>query len=104
MSAAMSMQQIDPAHADGECQLPAITGAVAHKLKQPLSVAWGYTELLLEAPNCELDATTLHCLREIDASLRRMDEVINRLQHTPLHAAPESPDQARIVDLGVVPS
>ena len=57
-----------------------LAGAVAHKLKQPLAVAWGYMELLLEEPRPDLDPTTLRYLREIDMSLRTMDEVVNKLQ------------------------
>jgi two-component system cell cycle response regulator len=60
--------------------LTQLAGAVAHKLKQPLSVAWGYVELLLEAPRTDLDATTLHYLHEIDQALRSMDHVVNMLQ------------------------
>jgi signal transduction histidine kinase len=56
------------------------SGAVAHKLKQPLAVAWGYLELLLDDPNCDLAPSTLRYLREIEASLHTMDDVINKLQ------------------------
>jgi signal transduction histidine kinase len=60
--------------------LAELAGAVAHKLKQPLAVAWGYMELLLEDGAMDLDPKTLHYLKEIDESLRLMDQVINRLQ------------------------
>jgi signal transduction histidine kinase len=55
-------------------------GAVAHKLKQPLAVAWGYVELLLDDPNCDLAPSMLHYLHEIETSLHCMDEIINKLQ------------------------
>ena len=32
-----------------------LAGAVAHKLKQPLAVAWGYLELLFDDPRIGLD-------------------------------------------------
>ena len=54
-------------------------GAVAHKLKQPLAVAWGYLELILDDPST-LDPTTLRYLREIQLAVQSMDEIVNRLQ------------------------
>jgi signal transduction histidine kinase len=60
--------------------LSQVAGAVAHKLKQPLAVAWGYMELLLDERSAELDPATLRYLKEIDESLRIMDQVIDRLQ------------------------
>jgi signal transduction histidine kinase len=89
----------DPAHDDAERVLSLVTGAVAHKLKQPLSVAWGYTELLLEAPPADFDPTTLHCLREIDASLRRMDDVINQLQHATMGPTRRSAGGGEMLEL-----
>ena len=54
-------------------------GAVAHKLKQALAVAWGYLELILDdAPT--LDPTILRYLREIQLAVQSMDEMVNRLQ------------------------
>jgi len=100
----MSMHESDPAHDGAEGLLPLITGAVAHELKQPLSVAWGYTELLLEAPPSELDPTTLRCLHEIDASLRRMHEVINRLQHATVPPLRQPADDAERRDLDMSPA
>ena len=57
-----------------------LAGAVAHKLKQPLAVAWGYLELLLDDPNLQLAPSTVRYLREIQESLHTMDSVINKLQ------------------------
>jgi signal transduction histidine kinase len=57
-----------------------LAGAVAHKLKQPLAVAWGYLELMLDDPDLELDPKTLGYLTAIQDSLRTMDEVVNNLQ------------------------
>jgi signal transduction histidine kinase len=57
-----------------------LAGAVAHKLKQPLAVAWGYLELLQDDPNLELAPSTLRYLREIRHSLQSMDDFINELQ------------------------
>jgi signal transduction histidine kinase len=57
-----------------------LAGAVAHKLKQPLAVAWGYLELLLDDPDVALAPSTRRYVREIQESLRDMDKVINRLQ------------------------
>ena len=56
-----------------------LAGAVAHKLKQPLAVAWGYLELLLDDPSLDLAPSTLRYLREIQESLHAMDDVINNL-------------------------
>ena len=54
-------------------------GVVAHRLKQPLAVAWGYLELLLDDPNSDLAPSTVRYLREIQESLHTMDDVINSL-------------------------
>jgi len=59
-----------------------LAGAVAHKLKQPLAVAWGYLELMLDDPDVELDPKTLRYLREIQDALGTMDEIVNKLQQT----------------------
>jgi signal transduction histidine kinase len=59
-----------------------LAGAVAHKLKQPLAVAWGYLELLLDDPEIELDPKTLRYLAEVQAALQTMDDVVNKLQQT----------------------
>jgi len=56
-----------------------LAGAIAHKLKQPLAVAWGYLELLLDDPNLDLAPSTVRYLREIQESLHAMDDVINNL-------------------------
>jgi two-component system cell cycle response regulator len=56
-----------------------LAGAVAHNLKQPLAVAWGYLELLLDDPTLTSDLSATY-VREIQASLRSMDEIINQLQ------------------------
>jgi signal transduction histidine kinase len=58
-----------------------LAGAVAHQLKQPLAVAWGYLELLLDDPNLDLAPSTLWYLHEIRDSLQDMDGFINQLQH-----------------------
>lgn len=57
-----------------------LAGVAAHKLKQPLAVAWGYLELLLDDPHLALSPTSVAYLREIEDSLRSMDDVINKLQ------------------------
>jgi signal transduction histidine kinase len=57
----------------------ASSGAVAHKLKQPLAVAWGYLELILD-DTAALDPTTLRYLREIQLAVQSMDEIVNRIQ------------------------
>jgi signal transduction histidine kinase len=64
-----------------------LAGAVSHKLKQPLAVAWGYLELLLDDPGCneDLAPSARMYLREIQDSLRTMDEIINQLQQVTTH-------------------
>ena len=59
-----------------------LAGAVAHKLKQPLAVAWGYLELLLDDPEIDLDPKTLRYLAEVQEALQSMDNVVNKLQQT----------------------
>ena len=79
--------------------LEELAGAVAHKLKQPLAVAWGYMELLLEDRAHQLDPKTVEYLKEIDGSLRIMDEVINRLQDACGCQTREYAGIAQILDL-----
>jgi signal transduction histidine kinase len=54
-------------------------GVVAHKLKQPLAVAWGYLELILDDSSA-LDPSVLRYLREIQLAVQSMDAIVNRLQ------------------------
>jgi hypothetical protein len=56
-------------------------------------------ELLLEDRGHELDAKTVQYLKEIDASLRIMDEVINRLQDACACHTREYAGIAHILDL-----
>ncbi len=82
-----------------------LAGAVAHKLKQPLSVAWGYLELLLEDPesDAELDPLTLHYLREIREAVRTMDDVVNRLQRATVHQTRKYAGALEILNLEGLP-
>jgi signal transduction histidine kinase len=57
-------------------------GAVAHKLKQPLAVAWGYLELILD-DSSTLDPTVLRYLHEIQLAVQSMDDLVNRLHDQP---------------------
>jgi len=57
-----------------------LAGAVAHKLKQPLTVALGFLELVLDDPDLELDSETLGYLTQTREALDSMDDVVNRLQ------------------------
>jgi two-component system, cell cycle response regulator len=79
-----------------------LAGAVSHKLKQPLAVAWGYLELLLDDPRSELDQlppSTVAYLREIQESLRTMDEIINQLQQVSTHQTRAYAGTLEILDL-----
>ena len=80
-----------------------LAGAVAHKLKQPLAVAWGYLELILEDPATELDPTTLRYLREIHIAVQTMDEVVNRLQRATPYQTRRYPGGLEILDLDDLP-
>ena len=78
-----------------------LAGAVAHKLKQPLAVAWGYLELLLDDPaaSVALDATTRRYLTEIQDSLRTMDDVINKLQQATVYQTRPYAGSLEILDI-----
>jgi two-component system cell cycle response regulator len=76
-----------------------LAGAVAHKLKQPLAVAWGYLELLVDDPNLDLAPSTIRYLSEIQDSLREMDEVINKLQQATTHQTRPYAGGLEILDL-----
>ena len=71
---------MDPGELERNRVVIQMAGAVAHKLKQPLAVAWGYLELLRDDPNLNLAPSTERYLAEIHAALKTMDDVINRLQ------------------------
>lgn len=53
--------------------------AVAHSLKQPLAVAWGYLELVLLDDHARLSARTSAYLREIQSALEAMDHAVAAL-------------------------
>ena len=76
-----------------------LAGAVAHKLKQPLAVAWGYLELLIDDPNLELAPSTLRYLHEIRGSLQNMDEFINQLQQAQTYQTRPYAGGQEILDL-----
>jgi len=78
-----------------------LAGAVSHKLKQPLAVAWGYLELLLDDPASELDLepAAVRYLYEIRDSLRSMDEIINQLQQVTTHQTRAYAGSLEILDL-----
>jgi two-component system, cell cycle response regulator len=81
-----------------------LAGAVAHKLKQPLAVAWGYLELLLDDPRTPLDPNTQRYLAEIRAAIRTMDDVVNRLQRATVYQTREYAGTSEILNLDDLPS
>jgi signal transduction histidine kinase len=68
-------------------------GVVAHKLKQPLAVAWGYLELILD-DSSTLDPTILRYLREIQLAVQSMDDLVNQL-----HLQQRNPALLEVQDL-----
>jgi two-component system cell cycle response regulator len=78
-----------------------LAGAVAHKLKQPLAVAWGYLELLLDDPNLDLAPSTQSYLREIQESLHTMDDVINMLQQVTVYQTRPYAGSVEILDFDI---
>ncbi len=80
-----------------------LAGAVAHKLKQPLSVAWGYLEMLLDEPMGDdgraLDPLTLRYLEEIRQAVRTMDDVVNRLQRATVYQTRQYAGALEILNL-----
>jgi len=78
-----------------------LAGAVSHKLKQPLAVAWGYLELLLDDPRSDVDLppSMVAYLREIQESLRTMDDIINQLQQVSTHQTRAYAGTLEILDL-----
>lgn len=76
-----------------------LAGAVAHQMKQPLAVAWGYLELLLDDPNLDPAPSTLHYLDEIRQSLQTMDEFINQLQQAQTYQTRPYAGGQEILDL-----
>lgn len=76
-----------------------LAGAVAHKLTQPLAVAWGYLELLLDDPDVHLAPSTLRYLHEIRDSLGTMDEVIKHLQQATTYQTRPYAGGLEILDL-----
>ena len=76
-----------------------LAGAVAHKLKQPLAVAWGYLELLLDDPELDLAPSTVRYLHEIRDALGTMDGVINHLQQATTYQTRPYAGGLEILDL-----
>lgn len=76
-----------------------LAGAVAHQLKQPLAVAWGYLELLLDDPSLDLAPPSLRYLHEIRLSLQSMDEFINQLQQAQMYQTRPYAGGQEILDL-----
>jgi signal transduction histidine kinase len=76
-----------------------LAGAVAHQMKQPLAVAWGYLELLLDDPNLDPAPSTLYYLDEIRQSLQTMDEFINQLQQAQTYQTRPYAGGQEILDL-----
>jgi signal transduction histidine kinase len=76
-----------------------LAGAVAHKLKQPLAVAWGYLELMLDDPNLDLAPSTVRYLQEIQESLHQMDVIVNKLQQATTHQTRPYAGGLEILDL-----
>jgi signal transduction histidine kinase len=74
-----------------------LAGAVAHQLKQPLAVAWGYLELILDESST-LEPTTLRYLREIQLAVQTMDDVVNRLQYATVYQTRAYPGGLEILD------
>ncbi len=93
-----------------------LAGAVAHQLKQPLSVAWGYLELLLDERCAEggvvLDPLAQRYLAEIREAVRTMDDVVNKLQRATVYQTRQyagaleilNLDEAAVARLGAAPS
>jgi signal transduction histidine kinase len=78
-----------------------LAGAVSHQLKQPLAVAWGYLELLLDDPGSthELSPSTVRYLREIQDALHSMDDIINQLQQVSTYHTRPYAGSLEILDL-----
>lgn len=79
-----------------------LAGTVAHRLKQPLAVAWGYLEILLEDPR-ELDAELARQLTEIYTALRTMDDVVNKLQRATTYQTRKYGGTMEILDIDEMP-
>ena len=76
-----------------------LAGAVAHKLTQPLAVAWGYPELLLDDPNLDLAPSTMGYLQEIRDALGTMDTVIKHLEQATTYQTRPYAGGLEILDL-----
>lgn len=83
--------------AEKEAAVVELAGATAHELFQPMTVAWGFAELLLK--NMPLDKTPLEPLQGIVHNLARMRDIVERIGKITRYETQDYPGGTRIVDL-----
>ena len=76
-----------------------VSGALAHSLRQPLSVAWGYLELILDESEAPIDQTTRAYLRHMRLAMREMDGIVERITEGSIPATRPYGGGGHIVDL-----
>jgi signal transduction histidine kinase len=83
--------------AEKEAAVVELAGATAHELYQPMTVAWGFVELLLkETPE---DASQAKPLRFIAKNLSRMRDIVDRIGQITHYETQDYPGGIQIVDI-----
>jgi signal transduction histidine kinase len=84
--------------AEKEAAVVELAGATAHELFQPMTVAWGYAELLLK--NIPQESSHAGPLQGIVHNLTRMREIVYRIGQITRYETQDYPGGLQIVDIG----
>jgi signal transduction histidine kinase len=83
--------------AEKEAAIVELAGATAHELYQPMTVAWGYTELLLK--DMREDDVHRKPLQRIVVNLARMQDIVDRIGRITHYETQDYPGGIQIVDI-----
>jgi signal transduction histidine kinase len=83
--------------AEKEAAVVELAGATAHELYQPMTVAWGYTELLLK--DMREDDAHRKPLQRIVVNLARMQDIVDRIGRITHYETQDYPGGIQIVDI-----
>jgi len=83
--------------AEKEAVVIELAGATAHELYQPMTVAWGFAELILK----EMGKDDPHCnsLQRIVNNLSRMQDIVERIGRITRYETQDYPGGIQIVDI-----
>jgi signal transduction histidine kinase len=83
--------------AEKEATVVELAGATAHELYQPMTVAWGFADLLLKSMS--QDSPHSEPLRSIVRNLARMQGIVDRIGKITHYETQDYPGGIQIVDI-----